>query len=95
MRRLDSTPTVTGTFSMGKKNNVFSIKIESDTFLAASMPTETFDSLVDEGYDDILIITPRHRYIASIDEWLDYSYIDLTEGDVECRVMHKAYMGLV
>lgn len=69
------------------------VHIERD-FIAYSMPVDEFDRLVDEGYDDIVVITPRQRYIASIDEWLDYSYIDLEDVDVEVRVLQKSYMGL-
>lgn len=76
------------------KRKFYSVRIESDTFLSAHITSDDFDLLVDEGYDDILIITPRHRFIASIDEWLDYSYIDL-DGDVEVRTMNKSYMGFV
>ena len=71
---------------------VFDIRISKD-FLAHAIVSDEFDNMLDAGYDDILIITPRGRYIASLDEWLDYSYIDL-DGDVEVRVMHRSYMGL-
>jgi len=93
MRRLDNTPTVTGTFSMGSKRKVHFTHVEHD-FLAHNIAVDEFDALVDEGYDDIVVITPRNRYIASIDEWLDYGYIDL-DGDTEVRVLHRSYMSWV
>lgn len=76
------------------RRKVHTVRLETPSFLAANIPTDDFDRLVDEGYDDILVITPRGRYVASIDEWLDYSYIDL-DSDTEIRVMHRSYMGLV
>lgn len=53
---------------------------------------DEFDKLVDEGYDDIIILTPDSRWVASIDDFLDYGYIDLA-GDVEVRVLHRSYLG--
>jgi hypothetical protein len=53
---------------------------------------EEFDKLVDEGYDDIIIITPDNRYVASIDDFLDYGHLDVT-GDVEVRVLHRSFLG--
>jgi len=91
MRRLDSTPTATGTFSMGSKRKTHFTHVERD-FLAHNINADEFDALVDEGYDDIVVITPKARYIASIDEWLDFGYIDL-DGDTEVRVLHRSYMG--
>lgn len=94
MRRLEHTPTVTGTFSMGSKRKVFEVRLDHDIKHQALIISDSFDDLIDRGYDDILIVCPTKRYIASIDEWLDYGYIDL-DGDVEVRVLHKSYMGLV
>lgn len=59
-----------------------------------TMDADQFDWLLDAGYDDILVITPIHRYIASLDEWLDFGYVDSNENG-EFRVLPKAYFGLV
>ncbi len=67
------------------------IFLERD-FIAQVLPVDEFDALVDSGYDDIVVVTPRGRWIASIDEWQEYGYVDL-EGDSELRVLHRSYMG--
>lgn len=58
-----------------------------------SIPVEDFDQLVDDGYELIVIITPTKRYTASIDEWMDFGYLDLVDQDAEVRVLSRAYMG--
>jgi hypothetical protein len=92
MRRLDSTPTVTGTFSMGSSRKVMTLKMPENLGPRCIIPSELFDQWIDEGYDDIVIICPSHRYVSTIDDWLDYGYIDL-DYDVEVRVLPKAYFG--
>jgi hypothetical protein len=71
---------------------VFTVKLDKEMGSGYSLGVDDFDALVDAGFDDILILTPRTRYVATIDDWLDYSYIDL-EGDAEVRTLHKAFMG--
>jgi hypothetical protein len=51
-----------------------------------------FDRLVDEGYEDMLIITPDSRYVVSIDDWLDYGY-DAVHGGREVRMLHRSFLG--
>ena len=78
---------------MASRRNAFFVHVDKDEFLAHAIEIDEFDRLVDEGYDDIVIVSPRGRYIASIDEWLDFGYIDL-DGDTEIRVLHKSFMGV-
>ncbi len=73
------------------RRKVHYIHVEKD-FQTFSIDVDEFDTIVDGGYDDILIVTPRARFIASVDEWLDYGYIDL-DGDAEVRSLSRAYMG--
>ena len=75
------------------KRKVHYVHVEKD-FLAHSIEVDEFDALVDEGYDDILVISPKGRFVASLDEWQDFGYIDL-DDDVEVRVLHRSYMGMV
>ena len=74
-----------------RRNKTHYIHTERD-FSTFSIESDEFDRLVDEGYESILVVTPRARFIASVDEWLDYGFIDL-DGDVEVRVLHRSYMG--
>lgn len=60
--------------------------------LSFHMAASEFDELVDAGYELIIIVTPKRRYIASVDDWLDYGYHDL-EGDEDIIVLNKSYMG--
>jgi hypothetical protein len=92
MRRLDCTPTVTGTFSMGSSRKVMTIKWPHDIGINVIIMCDEFDRLVDENYDDIVIVTPARRYVSSLDDWLDYGYIDI-DGDVDVRVLGRAYFG--
>lgn len=76
------------------KRKVHEVRIDKNVILSHSIEVTEFDALVDAGYDDILLITPKGRFIASLEEWLDYGYVDL-DDDVEVRVMQRAYMGRV
>lgn len=64
----------------------------SGEFVRLTIEADEFDALLDSGVDDVVVITPKGRYLASIDDWLDFGYMDLI-GDVEVRVLQKAYMG--
>ena len=75
------------------RRKVHFIHLEKD-FLSHSIEVDEFDTLIAEDYDDICIITPRARYVASLDEWIDYGYIDL-DDDVDIRVLQRSYMGRV
>ena len=57
------------------------------------IPVEDFDQLLDDGYELIVITTPSKRYTATVDDWLDYGYLDLIDEDAEVRVLSRAYMG--
>lgn len=73
---------------------IHSIRVEKNIIQSASIEVDEFDSLVDDGYDDILVITLKARFVASLEDWLDYGYVDL-EGDVEVRTLHRSYMSRV
>lgn len=53
-----------------------------------------FDSIVDKGFDDILVITPHHRYLVALDDILDYGHVE-DEVGIDFYVISKAYVGLV
>ena len=90
MRRLDSMLTSTVICSMGRKSKVISWPHDIGSNII--ILSDEFDRLVDENYDDIIIITPARRYVSSLDDWLDYGYLDLS-GDVEVRVLGRSYFG--
>lgn len=92
MRSLGSTPTATGTFSMGSNRKVMTLKMPEDLGHRCVLPCEDFDKWLDEGYDDIVIVCPSKRYVSSIEDWLDYGYLDM-DYDVEVRVLSKSYFG--
>jgi hypothetical protein len=74
------------------KRKVHFIHIERE-FIHFPIEVAEFDALVDEGYDDIVIVSPKGRYIATVDEWLDYGYIDVNDDDgTEVRVLQRSYM---
>jgi hypothetical protein len=75
------------------RRKVHYIHIEKD-FLAYSIEVDEFDALVDEGYDDIMLVTPKGRFIASLDEWQEFGYIDIDQGS-DVRVLQRSYMGRV
>ena len=60
--------------------------------LAFHIQSTEFDRYINEGIEVIIIVTPKRRYIASVDDWQDYGYYDL-EGDEEIIVLNKSYMG--
>jgi len=60
--------------------------------LSFFIQSSEFDKIVDGGYELIIIVTPKRRYVASVDDWQDYGYYDL-EGDEEILVLNKSYMG--
>jgi hypothetical protein len=68
------------------------IKAATET-AAFDIPVTEFDELVDQGFELITITTPKARYVSSIDDWLDFGYLDLTDSDVEVRTLHTVYMG--
>ncbi len=70
------------------KTHVIKTTEDFSTFV---LSTDDFDYLLDHGFDDIAIVTPRGRWVASIDDWLDYSYFD-NRDHVDIRVMNKSYM---
>lgn len=76
---------------MAMKRRVWTAKVDRP-LIAFTIGVDDFDELVNEGWDDIMVVTPHGRYVASLEDWLDYSYIDL-DGDAEVRVMHFSYMG--
>lgn len=72
---------------------VHTVRTEYD-LASYAIPTDAFDRMVDDGYDAILIVARGKRYYATVDDWLDYSYIDI-RGDEEVRVLNRSYMGRV
>lgn len=63
----------------------------TDDFSTFILTTDDFDAILDQGFDDIAIVTPRGRWVASVDDWLDYSYFD-NRNYQDIRVMNKSYM---
>lgn len=59
--------------------------------LSFHMASSEFDSIVDGGFDVIVIVTPARRYVSNVDDWQDYGYYDL-EVDEEIIVLNKSYM---
>ena len=67
-------------------------------FISHHVAVTDFDKMVDGGVDDILIITPKGRWLSSLDDWIDYGYVDVEDNDPstdEVRVLHRSYMGRV
>lgn len=75
------------------KRKVFEARTPVEIKHEIWMPLPQFDALVDEGYDDVLIITPLHRYLVSLDDFLDYGYLT-NNGETEVYALGKAYIGL-
>jgi hypothetical protein len=73
-------------------NETHTLRLPEPGGLSFHMAASEFDALVDKGIEVIIIITPKRRYIASVDDWLDYGYHDL-EGDEDIIVLNKSYMG--
>lgn len=70
----------------------YTVRYTKELDINVIVSADDFDRLIDEGYDDIIILTPKARWVVSIDEWLDYGYIDL-DGDVDVRVLNRSYFG--
>lgn len=60
--------------------------------LADDIPVDNFDQLVDDGYELIVITTETGRYTTTVEDWQDFGYVDLSDTDVEIRVLHRSYM---
>lgn len=50
----------------------------------------SLDWLVDNGYDDVMFITPTKRLIASVEDWIEFS-IDVDGA----RALSRSKFGLV
>ena len=81
-------------FPIPVRRKVHEVRINKNIIVAHQIEVNEFDRLLDEGYDDILVITLKDRFIASLEDWLDYGYVDL-DGDAEVRVLHRSMMGRV
>lgn len=70
------------------------LKRSEDVGLTFAINSDEFDRIVDDGYDFIVIVTPARRYTASIDDWYDYSWLDV-DLDTDVRVMRRAEMSVL
>ncbi len=68
------------------------LRVEEPRGLAFHIQSSEFDKYINDGVEVIIFITPKRRYVASVDDWQDYGYYDL-EGDEEIIVLNKSYMG--
>jgi len=76
------------------KRKVFEDRLDSEIGREFWMPMYQFDTLVDEGYDDILLITPGHRYLVALDDFLDFGYIT-NDGIESFYALGKSYISRV
>jgi hypothetical protein len=69
----------------------YTIHVPDAKGLAYHLGSELFDSIVDGGYDIILLVTPTRRYITTVEDWQDYGYYDVDDGE-DIIVLNKSYM---
>lgn len=73
------------------RRKVGEVRLDSELNRELRLSTAEFDLLVDRGYDDILVITPSHRYLVSLDDFLDYGEL-FDNGVFEEYVLSKSFI---
>jgi hypothetical protein len=56
-----------------------------------SIESSVFNTIVDAGYDHIVLLGPNYRLTSTVDDWLDYGMYDL-DGDVDIITLRTSRM---
>jgi hypothetical protein len=58
-----------------------------------TIPVTEFDDIIDSGAEMILLVSPHRRFVAYVDEWLEYGQEGLAPDGTPVRFLNKSYMG--
>lgn len=72
---------------------IHTLRLDEQNGLSFHLSASLFNTIVDSGCEIIVIITPKRRYVASVDDWMDYGYFDV-DDDEDIIVLNKSYMGV-